>query len=243
MKCKVCKKEAGMFGGRNRTYCSSKCHRDYWGTLYKKTFKPKKCAFCDVVFTPRSILNKFCSQKCSHEVQKRKRWKKSFVKKCDYCESEFNPYSSMDKYCSANCRIENQKSKRSKRWNKESVDKIKGKGNPSYRNGYYSRGKVKSQKGHKFYMRVRDKMRADMVSEYGHLFCERCGINHTYQWEMHHLIYRSEKPKHRHLHDEKNLINLCMKCHNWFHAKKSRRNELIEKRNLVELFGTNILRT
>ena len=91
------------------------------------------------------------------------------------------------------------------------------------------------------YIKVRKAIRKEKDEKYGYWFCDKCEINETYHCSMHHIVYRSEKPKHEHLHNERNLIDLCMRCHNYFHEKKDRRNYLIEERNLTELFGNEIL--
>jgi 5-methylcytosine-specific restriction endonuclease McrA len=132
------------------------------------------------------------------------------------------------------------KSKRSKRWNAESTLKISGKNNPCYKSGMYARSTSKNAQGQREFLRVRNEMRAKMILKHGFLFCEKCNTTETYQWEMHHLIYRSEKPLHEHLHNPINLINLCMKCHNWFHKNKSNRNNIVESRKLYELFGDDV---
>lgn len=87
----------------------------------------------------------------------------------------------------------------------------------------------------------RDKLRRDKIDKYGYWFCDKCKTNNDYLASMHHIVYRSEKPKHKCLHAKKNLIDLCAKCHVWFHEKKDRRNYLIEERKLTELFTNDIL--
>ena len=96
-------------------------------------------------------------------------------------------------------------------------------------------------KGSTRYYTNRDRLRREKIDGIGYWCCDKCGRNNTYNYSMHHIVYRSEKPKHEHLHNEKNLIDLCMKCHLWFHEKKDRRNYLIEERKLTELFGNDIL--
>jgi 5-methylcytosine-specific restriction endonuclease McrA len=57
----------------------------------------------------------------------------------------------------------------------------------------------------------------------------------------HHIVYKSEAPRHKNLHNERNLIDLCYDCHiEWYHAKKDRREHLIKKRKLWELFPKKI---
>ena len=200
----------------------------------------KECKICNEQFQSRSVLNVYCSKQCKQKADIDKRSKKPKTKNCQICKSEFTPYTSLDKFCSANCRVENMKSQRTRRWNKESTEKRFGENNPSFKSGMYTRDNRKSEEGQKQYLRTRNEMREEMMKFAGHLFCERCGTQETYQWEMHHLVYRSEKPNHEFLHDKRNLINLCMKCHNWFHQSKGNRDWWVERRKLWELFGEDI---
>jgi hypothetical protein len=199
-----------------------------------------KCVNCENDFEAKNIRTKYCSKDCKTKFDTKKRSKKPAIKVCKCCNKEFTPYTSLDKFCSANCRIENMKSKRTRRWSKESTEKRNGKNNPSFKSGMYSRSNSRTDEGQKEYLRNRNKLRSEMILNYGYLFCERCKTNETYQWEMHHLVYRSEKPYHENLHDKRNLINLCMKCHNWFHKNKSNRNDIVEERKLYELFGQDV---
>ena len=91
------------------------------------------------------------------------------------------------------------------------------------------------------YYKTRDRLRRDKMFTFGYWFCDKCKTNNQYHASMHHIVYKSEKPKHRHLHSSRNLIDCCEKCHLWFHEKKDRRNYLIEQRKLTELFGNDIL--
>jgi hypothetical protein len=199
-----------------------------------------KCVYCNNEFQQKSIINKYCSKKCKSKVEAQNRSKKPAIKVCKCCNKEFTPYTSLDKFCSANCRIENMKSKRTRRWNKESTEKRTGINNPAFKSGMYTRASSRTDEGQKLYLRNRNELRSDMLLKYGYLFCERCNTNQTYKWEMHHVIYRSEKPLHEHLHNKRNLMNLCIKCHNWFHKNKSNRNEIVEERKLYELFGEDV---
>lgn len=90
-----------------------------------------------------------------------------------------------------------------------------------------------------------DKNRAELIEqqmdEYGYHFCQHCEKSRgVFKFEVHHIIFRSEAPQHEFLHDKRNLIILCDKCHNGsgdsFHNRKEKRNYLIENRKLYELF-------
>lgn len=199
-----------------------------------------KCIVCENEYVQKTRIHKFCSKKCKGKYEGQQRSKKPKTKICAMCKIEFQPYTSLDKFCSANCRVENQKSHRTRRWNAESTAKRIGENNPAYRNGMYSRNTKRTNEGDKLFLRVRNGMRERMKNDYGYIFCERCGTTSTYQFEMHHIVYRSEKPNHPHLHSEKNLINLCMECHNWYHKAKENRSILIETRKLYELFGEDV---
>jgi hypothetical protein len=198
------------------------------------------CINCNIEFEGKSKVAKYCSKQCKSKYEVKLRSNKPKLKTCQYCSNEFTPYTSLDKYCSANCRVENMKSKRSRRWSKESTQKRIGKNNPSFKSGMYARDNKRTDNGQKEYLRIRNEMRSNMILQHGYLFCENCKTNQTYQWEMHHIIFRSEKPNHEHLHNSKNLINLCIKCHNWFHQNKSNRNKIVEDRKLYELFGEDV---
>lgn len=198
------------------------------------------CIICNNDFLQKSNRHKFCSKICKTKSETQNKSKKPKTKLCKCCNKEFEPYTSLDKYCSANCRIENMKSKRIRRWNPESTAKRIGENNPSFKSGMYSRTNTRTSDGQREYLRIRNQMRANMILNFGYLFCEKCNTVETYQWEMHHLIYRSEKPLHKDLHNPRNLINLCMKCHNWYHKAKSNRNQIVEERKLYELFGNDI---
>ena len=70
--------------------------------------------------------------------------------------------------------------------------------------------------------------------EYPH--CERCERSDRYKFSFHHIVYRSEAPKHPNLHHPDNLIHVCDYCHNYFHESKARRIYLINERRLFKLF-------
>ena len=199
-----------------------------------------KCNYCKEEFVQKTSLHKFCKPICKRNSERDSRSKKPKTKECGFCKKEFTPYTSLDKFCSANCRVENQKSKRCRRWSTESTEKRIGQNNPAYRNGMYARSTPRTAEGHRLFLKVRNNMRERMKNDYGYIFCERCGTTSTYQFEMHHVVYRSEKPNHPHLHDERNLINLCMECHNWYHKAKENRSILVETRKLYELFGEDV---
>lgn len=81
-----------------------------------------------------------------------------------------------------------------------------------------------------------------MKQDYGYIYCQRleCGKSSAYKFEVHHIVFRSEKPEHPYLHSKKNLIIVCDKCHNLFHNKKSIRNPLLKRRKLNQIFNLNI---
>jgi len=76
----------------------------------------------------------------------------------------------------------------------------------------------------------------NMIEDLGYVECEQCGITQGSNFHVHHIVYRSEAPKHKNLHHENNLILLCEGCHNWYHNKKDRRKPLVRLRGLKKLF-------
>jgi len=89
------------------------------------------------------------------------------------------------------------------------------------------------------------KYREKFIEKYGFYFCEQCGVNNSFRFEVHHIVFRSEKPNNDFIHDHRNLIHICLDCHIKFHNGqfgKNMRKPLIEKRGLTELFGDEILK-
>lgn len=85
-----------------------------------------------------------------------------------------------------------------------------------------------------------------MLKRIGCIYCERCDqieepLKPYTKLDVHHIIYRSEKPAHEFLHYPLNLILLCRRCHEEMHEKKGNRNELVKERRLDELFGADVL--
>lgn len=239
MKCANC--NTPIDGKMKRRYCSSFCHREFWDKARKITQSEKDCKVCGSKFMPKSKLNICCSIKCKRKRDTELRTDKPKIKNCKVCSKEYTPYTSLSSFCSYECRHENMKSKRSRRWSQEAIDKRKGKNNPSYTHGMSINGKTSmTHEGMRKFRKNCKEMDDEMINEYGYIFCEWCRQT-TSRIEHHHIIFRSEKPKHPNLHDKENIITLCVPCHNKFHSKKGTRNELVEKRGLNKIFGNDVL--
>lgn len=221
-------------------FCSIECHDSFKYTK-TKVYKPIKCTYCKELFTPVNKFNKLCSKECRSKNSLEKRSKKqSKTIKCKHCGIEFQPYTSLTKFCSSKCRINDQKSKRSKNWDSKKAEAITGKNNPAYRNGRYTRTSNKLTKGNALFRKRAKKLRERLIEESGFIHCEHCKRSDKAKYETHHIIYRSEKPGHQHIHDSSNLILLCVQCHNEFHKQKGMRDDLVEKRELFKLFGNDV---
>lgn len=113
----------------------------------------------------------------------------------------------------------------------------KGKNNPAYRNGFAVVGK-RTYTG--IHLRACSKYRKAFLEKHDYLFCEICGVNGngTPKFEVHHIYFASLWPKHTELHNPKNLILVCIGCHNKFHAStyKDEFLNLEKDRGLKELF-------
>jgi len=147
---------------------------------------------------------------------------KKFV--CKQCKKVFKRYrTTAPKYCSRKC------------FEIESKTSRKGKKNPAYRNGLRVNGKrgertVKHSNACKEY-------KIKFLEKNDYIFCEFCKINQSLRFETHHIVFASEAPSHKNLHNERNLILVCIQCHNNFHKDKSIRKELVKQRKLKELFN------
>lgn len=91
-------------------------------------------------------------------------------------------------------------------------------------------------KGSSQYKRSATSVRESVLDKFGYLCCQLCGASHSFSWETHHIVYRSEAPKHKNIHNEANLLFCCTKCHTFLHKKKSNRDELVKERRLYLLF-------
>ena len=192
--------------------------------------KELNCAICGEKFIVVSPFNrKTCSTKCSFLLKKQitiKAQNKIVDRKCKNCNKIFLAKQGLyRKFCSMECQINFLK-----------IDRL-DKNNPNYKTGFKTGGKRTVE--HMSACRVNRRL---FLKEHKELFCEICGTKRSLRFESHHIVYASEAPMHKELHNRQNLIMLCIQCHNDLHAKKYLRNDLVIKRGLNELFGRNLLR-
>ena len=85
-----------------------------------------------------------------------------------------------------------------------------------------------------------NKNRKDLIQKqldiHGYNFCQNCYKSNSFMFSVHHIVFTSEAPNHKELHNPKNLIIVCQECHDNFHKIKSSRDKLMEKRDLKKLF-------
>lgn len=134
------------------------------------------------------------------------------------CTRDFSPFRSTDRYCCLNCaKVAQTAQKRAKNKRKDK--------NSEYANN-------------------RSEKIQENIAIYGVITCENCRQfalkPPVFKEECHHIIFRSEKPRHKFMHDKRNLLILCVECHGLYHKNKSMRNELVEERGLYLLFGDDI---
>ena len=236
IKCKTCKKEFYIPKCKInfRKYCSKKCaSKDNYGWRPKK----KVCKICGGIFIIKTQLNtteQTCSIDCKKENHKRIRKKSDEKRKhtilkrvCVFCKKDFETNAYIKAICCS----------RECHYKKLSIDR-KGKGNPGYRHGKdMGRGDSKHR-------RACAKYKKKFIEKYGFQFCEVCKVNKngTFQFEVHHIYYASRFPKHKNLHDPRNLIHLCIQCHNNFHSGKYKDEfaNLEKERGLKKLFSYHV---
>lgn len=81
----------------------------------------------------------------------------------------------------------------------------------------------------------------DMIRDFWKTYCEICGPSKPVEnLQLHHIIFRSEVPRHPQKHSRINTILLHPECHMWLHEKKSNRDSIIRKRKLWEIFPEKI---
>lgn len=204
--------------------------------------KEKKCLICWNKFITKYFNQKYCWYICakkSYDIKRKEIYSKKtdwilHKHKCEYCKKEFLNKRRKSKYCNRICFEKDQKIKR------------KWKNNPSYRNWIYIKKKwnnlIHNWK-YRFAKKQAYDIKKEMYDKNWVLYCEHCFTQNSFRFECHHLIFRSEKPKHKELHNKKNLIILCIKCHNLFHKNKWIRFKYIKIRELNKLFEDETLIT
>jgi len=198
-------------------YCS-KCKKEL-GAIHK--------ANSFVCFDCKLKTKKECDRKYREQQgdklreKKKEQYYKGSIRKCALCSKEFERANwNKTKYCSRDC------------FHKESKTSRQLDGNPTWKNG------ASSQAYNKMYFDHKYKTTGMLPHEIG---CEVCGIMSGVIFDRHHIIFKSEMGYHKEINNPINIIQACRSCHLKFHGKKSRRNYLIEERNLTELFGNSIL--
>ena len=210
---------------------------------FKKQIE-KKCKFCKKTYIASTPFKTLCSPECQESTKKErahKQWEKNKEKLSEYrkwhwhntgkerlcksCKKPFFTRRKIQSYCSFVCSANHNVKK--------------GKDSHSYKHGLRMNGK---NYGAKHYKATRE-YGIKFVDKNGYKFCEHCNINNSLRFETHHIVFASEKPKHKELHNTRNLIMLCIKCHNFFHGGKTheRRSHLVVERKLDELFGKDVL--
>jgi hypothetical protein len=245
-KCKTCSKEfyVAFCNLKTKKYCSKKCAKDdNFGFKERK----KYCVICKKSFfikTGIQVHKKTCSLECQYtlrrkisdkSVEKRKKTPKKY--KCKGCSNYFvgNEFIKR-KYCTLECQYNHYK-------------KIRiGKQNPAFRSGDYAKNTGKLRKGKQgIHLNACLKYRKYFNEKNEYLFCEVCKINKngTKRFEVHHIYYASRYPKHKELHNFKNLIHICIECHNKFHKEEYKEvfKKIEKERGLKELFGCNVKST
>jgi len=158
--------------------------------------------------------------------------KKAPIRKCVECGKLYQRVKEGKGLCSHKCHGKNWKENGTR----------KGEKNPGYRNGFYTnRSKTKmSETAMKHYNACR-KYRTEFLEKNDYYYCEHCKTNHSLRFETHHIVYASEAPKHKELHNFRNMILLCIECHNKFHGNKRKiRKYLVIERDLETLFNRNL---
>lgn len=212
--------------------------------------KEKSCIICEKKYMPFNQLQKTCSFECS-KVNKSnvdKKWrdrrfkelwyKKTTIynKKCVQCDVDFECINKRQKTCSRRCYFEQEKTRR------------KWKNNPAYKtwnfvDWHLPENRKEFNYKYKAFQKNAKIIREEQRDKYWYNFCEHCKSSNAYRYETHHIIYRSEKPKHDNLHSRTNLLRLCRDCHIAFHKDKNMRYKYVVSRKLHELFNDSTLLT
>lgn len=231
MKCSIndCQTQIGLHGAKG--FCTKHYKRftKHGDPLYEYKHE---IVYCKIEgCKERAHAHKLCSNHI-YEYKKENKLLRIHDCKCIVCLKDFKSHTKKSLYCSRDCFYKNSKQERI------------GEGNPSFRNGFYVKTANKTIIYHKEreFTCIKHELQRNMIDKKGYIYCEHCGVTNSLKFENHHLIFRSEKPKHDNLHNIRNIIHLCIVCHNNFHKDKHKmREKYIEERNLIELFGNDIM--
>lgn len=167
------------------------------------------------------------TERCKQNAKKLR-----YTKICVYCGFEFKAYTKNMIFCWDEC------------YRKRMSENRKWEQNPAFRNWVYVKNSDKKVSIHQFkereFQKICKEMDSEMIQKHWYRFCENCLVNNSLRWEHHHIVFRSEKPRHEFLHDRRNIINLCIQCHNDFHKEKWKRNQIVIDRELNKIFWDDI---
>ena len=178
----------------------------------------------------RAISARKDYEKHKEHIKNRVRNWRPYKHNCIECWKEFYSWGKKTKFCNKKCSFKHSKITRLWEWN------------PAYKTWLYS---WKDRKIHWYkdfqFQKTCKELDKKLLEKQGYLSCECCWVVNSIKYEHHHLVFRSEKPKHEHLHNIKNILYCCIVCHNDFHKHKSKRNKIVEDRKLNELFWNDVL--
>jgi predicted nucleic acid-binding Zn ribbon protein len=207
--------------------------------MFKTTTKNKKCVICGKDFIVLPWNKKTCSGECHSQLvrnisnkQREKLLSTPKHYKCKNCGKSFGGNAKYaQKFCSNTCQYEFYKKNRV------------GKSNPNFRNGKYTHENFQNRRSKVSYKHLNEcrRYRKEFVTLHGYPFCEVCKVNEhgTQRFEVHHIYFASKYPQHKNLHDNKNMILVCIECHQKFHAGKQYHEtflQLEKERGLKKLF-------
>lgn len=245
-KCKTCGEFYKKYSSLDK-YCTS-CKIKRTDTKYPSIWpaKVKICKICKKEFLPHHQLSNMCSYECRkiNKANRDKEYvknnyekimstrKKKYEISYNICKNAFNSFHKTSKYCSRKCYFENEKWSRIWKWN------------PCYRNWKYTYSNKDIKKvnyNHNWYKQTEfvkncKIIKQEILEKYWYVKCQHCNISNSLRRENHHLIFRSEAPRHKNIHNTRNILFVCIKCHNEFHKNNSIRKQYVVDRKLWELF-------
>ena len=206
-------------------------------SLSKPKKKCKRCASTDVYKSNLCYehFKEYAREYRQKNLEKarqydRDRYNNGVKRKCKQCGEIFSRRFGGD-FCSKPCTYTYWKGKGIR----------KGKKNPGCKSGLYIGGKWASSKTGAKHLRMCKKYRTEFLENNNYCWCELCGVSNSFKFEVHHIVFASEAPLHKELHNFKNMIMLCIDCHNKLHTKKGLRDELVKNRGLEELFNRKLI--
>lgn len=187
----------------------------------KVIYKYSRCLEC--FKKDKSVKDKIYRERNREKLLKKQKeyFKSGPERLCKHCGKPFKSPLKKRMFCGKFCQYEF--------WRANGIRKRQN--NPAWKNGSHQ------QTYRRIFLEHCGKEGIDLEVEP----CQLCGKINQPAYDIHHIVFRSEAPKHPALNTPINLIWVCRSCHNYLHrSKRQNRKILVDQRGLEKIFNRNL---